>query len=251
VTGMAGERDPWVAHRRRAGVLRTRHGFAAEVMRLYVAVAGVWAYTWERARTERPTDLAGWAHERVLPEILAVTVESGPAALAQMVADTDVDLGEWLRGQDLPPVERYLARASLTPVVAALGWPAESSGHCPHCGGLPQLSSRSAASDPLVSEPRRLLCSRCAQTWNHSRSSCPYCGETEGAKRTVYAEENGDRFPHLSLEACHSCDRYLIEVDLRRDRDAVPDVDELAALPLVIYAAENGLTKITPNIMGL
>lgn len=248
---MTGDRDPWVAHRRRAEVLRTRHGFAAEVLRLYLAVAGVWAYTWERARTERPTDLAGWARERVLPDIVAATVESGPALLAESAPQVETDLGAWLAGEHLAPVERFLARASLTPVVAAVGWTAEQDGPCPHCGGLPQLSVRAAASDPLVSEPRRLVCSRCARTWQHSRSSCPCCGETQGTRRTVYAEESSGRFPHLSMEACHSCNRYLIEVDLRRDREAVPDVDELAALPLDIYAADHGLTKITPNIMGL
>ena len=31
---------------------------------------------------------------------------------------------------------------------------------------------------------------------------------------------------------------------------AVPEVDELVALPLDLYAGEHGLTKITPNLMG-
>ena len=44
--------------------------------------------------------------------------------------------------------------------------------------------------------------------------------------------------------------RYLIEVDLARDARAVPEVDELAALPLDLYAADQGLTKVTPNLMG-
>jgi hypothetical protein len=30
----------------------------------------------------------------------------------------------------------------------------------------------------------------------------------------------------------------------------VPEVDELAALPLDLFAAERGLFKITPNLMG-
>jgi hypothetical protein len=30
----------------------------------------------------------------------------------------------------------------------------------------------------------------------------------------------------------------------------VPEVDELAALPLDLYAAGCGLSKITPNLMG-
>jgi len=57
-------------------------------------------------------------------------------------------------------------------------------------------------------------------------------------------------FPHLRIDACASCKRYLIDVDLDRDTGAVPEVDELAALPLDLYATEHGLTKITSNLMG-
>jgi formate dehydrogenase maturation protein FdhE len=57
-------------------------------------------------------------------------------------------------------------------------------------------------------------------------------------------------FPHLRIEGCSGCNRYLIDVDLGHDARAVPEVDELAALPLDLYAAERGLSKITPNLMG-
>jgi len=57
-------------------------------------------------------------------------------------------------------------------------------------------------------------------------------------------------FPHLRIEGCAACGRYLIDVDLGRDPAAVPEVDELAALPLDLYASEQGLSKITPNLMG-
>ena len=57
-------------------------------------------------------------------------------------------------------------------------------------------------------------------------------------------------FPHLRIESCASCARYLIDVDLGSDPGAVPEVDELAALPLDLYAVDHGLTKITPNLMG-
>ena len=57
-------------------------------------------------------------------------------------------------------------------------------------------------------------------------------------------------FPHLRIDACASCERYLLDADLSRDPRAVPEVDELAALPLDLYAAEHGLSKITPNLMG-
>jgi formate dehydrogenase maturation protein FdhE len=66
-------------------------------------------------------------------------------------------------------------------------------------------------------------------------------------------KEDGDGqpvFPHLRIASCSTCNRYLIEVDMAGDPRAVPEVDELAALPLDLYAADHGLTKVTPNLMG-
>jgi FdhE protein len=114
---------------------------------------------------------------------------------------------------------------------------------------LPQLSFREVPDDPLVSGQRQLMCSRCGHCWPYSRSACPACGETAGSKRTTYSEH--DEFPHLRIEACATCDRYLIDVDLARDHLAVPEVDELVALPLDLYAVDHGLSKITPNLMGV
>lgn len=83
-----------------------------------------------------------------------------------------------------------------------------------------------------------------------------------GARRTVYAERRegprvgrgepaGTLLGHLRAESCSGCRRYLIDVDLGREPRAVPEVDELVALPLDLYAAERGLSKITPNVMGM
>ena len=57
-------------------------------------------------------------------------------------------------------------------------------------------------------------------------------------------------FPHLRIAGCTSCSNYLIEIDMERDGRAVPEVDELAAVPLDLYAADQGLRKVTPNLMG-
>jgi formate dehydrogenase maturation protein FdhE len=64
--------------------------------------------------------------------------------------------------------------------------------------------------------------------------------------------DGGDEavFPHLRIDACTRCERYLIDVDTGRDPRAVPEVDELAAVPLDLYATERGLSKITPNLLG-
>jgi Protein involved in formate dehydrogenase formation len=274
--------SPFAARRQRAEALRARHPFAAEVLTLYLALLA----RWEEARAAvrdsppEPNQLPGWVAARVLPAVVDATVAAGPPALREAVAArpagaSHAALVGWLEGAELDPVDRYLARASLAPVLEALGERAgaacapvhdgEAIGRCPRCGGPPQLSWLASSGESLVSGRRSLLCARCGFGWSASRSVCPACGESEDAHLTVYAERlegpvmagNGDRdrddgplFPHLRVVACATCSRYLIEVDLARDARAVPEVDELAALPLDLYAAERSLTKITPNLMG-
>jgi FdhE protein len=269
--------SPWAARRLRAEELRTRHPFAAEVLTLYLALLDVHEV---RASPPPPGELPRWAAARVLPAVFEATAASGPAALGEAVrsrlaggAGLDA-LAGWLAGADLDPVDRYLARASLAPVLEALGEgagaacasPRDDEGGvlCPCCGGRPQLGYLVSSGEPLVSGRRSLLCARCGSSWISTRSACPACGETDEKRLVVYAEQwqgpvsgngkgDGDErpvFPHLRLAGCVTCRRYLIEVDMARDMRAVPEVDELAAIPLDLYAADQGLTKVTANLMG-
>ena len=262
------ETQPWLARRRRAEELRERHPFAAEVLTLYLALLPVQEDAWRSAResTPPPDELAAWAANRVLPGVIEATVESGPPALREAVRDySEEALARWLAGVELEPVDRYVARASLGPVLEALGEPAvgpETSASCPRCGGLPQLSWLEASGESLVTGRRNLLCSRCAWSWDHTRSACPACGEDEEECLVVYTERwqgavsgngNGDGpvvFPNVQIAGCATCGRYLLEVDMARDAHAVPEVDELAAIPLDLYAADLDLQKVTANLMG-
>jgi hypothetical protein len=258
------------ARRRRAEALRDRHPFAAELLTLYVALLDAWDTVDERPPD--PAELPRWAAARVVPAVVAATVAAGPPALREAVrsrSHVEDALAGWLAGAPLDPVDRYIARASLTPVLEALGeraggacLPGVGGERCPRCGGPPQLSYLAASGESLVSGPRSLLCARCGSSWTCSRSVCPACGEDREARLSVYAEHwhgpvsgrrdgNGQPvFGHLRVAACSTCSRYLIEVDIARDAFAVPDVDELVALPLDLYATDQGLTKVTPNLMG-
>jgi ribosomal protein L37E len=271
---------PWANHRRRAEALSARFPFAAEMLTLYLALTDVWDGQAERILAERPRpgDLPQWTVDRVLPDVAKATEAAGPVGLVDAVqarlaeGDLVAPLAAWLRGEEPDPVERYLARAALTPALAVLDpGPAcaddpspRGERRCPHCGGMPQVSYRSDAGDGLVTGRRHLVCVRCGRSWAYSASACAGCGEDTGSQRTVYAERSagpvvgrGDReagpatFPHLRVEACTSCQRYLIDVDLGRDPRAVAEVDELAALPLDLYATERGHTKLAPNLMGV
>jgi hypothetical protein len=269
--------SPWAARRLRAEELRDRYPFADELLTLYLALVPVQQDAWSRARESppEPEELPWWAADRVLPSVIEATAAAGPPALREAVLAARAGewaLAGWLADEELDPVDRYLARASLGPVLEALGEHAgaacarehEHAELCPCCGGPPQISCLAASGESLVTGPRSLLCARCGSSWSCSRSVCPACGEREEARLEVFAERfegpvsgNGDGqgderpvFPHLRVAGCSTCGRYLIEVDMARDARAVPEVDELTALPLDLYAADQGLTKLTPNLMG-
>jgi FdhE protein len=263
--------SPWLGRRERAEQLRERHPFAAEVLTLYLALLPAQEEAWSAARERppHPEAVAEWAAGHVLPAVVDATLAAGPPALHEAVRDRDVGaeaLAGWLADAELDPVDRYLARASLAPALEALGEAAEAAcvggrAHnaepCPRCGGRPQLGCVEASGEALVSGRRSLVCSRCAMRWNASRSVCPACGEADEARLTVYSERWGEGngaeqavFGHLRIAGCTTCRRYLIEVDTGRDPRAVPEVDELAAIPLDLYAADQGLTKLTTNLMG-
>jgi FdhE protein len=111
------------------------------------------------------------------------------------------------------------------------------------------VSFQPTSAESLVSAPRRLICARCAGAWTHTRTVCAGCGEATGSRLPIYSDS--EHFPHLCIEGCETCHGYLVAVDARRDAAAVPEVDELVALPLDLHAEERGLHKITPNLMGM
>ncbi len=255
--------DPWPDRRRRTSELSQRYPFAAEMLTLYGALIDVQERAFRAARAElpAPAGVAGHVASRVLPAVVDVTVKAGPRKLAQGVGERFISaepeslVSAWLRSEEQPPVDQYLARASAGPVLEALGEVAglacqgpHDDRHCPTCGGLPQVSYFGVTNEALVTGPRYLLCSRCGNTWPYARMVCAACGENTTPRLPIYNET--ERLPHVRVDACESCHRYLLTFDLRKDTRAVPIVDELAALPLDLYAQEQGMTKIVPNLMG-
>src|SRR5262249_14767118 len=85
---------------------------------------------------------------------------------------------------------------------------------CPRCGGRPQVSYLSDTAEALVSGPRMLECGRCSASWVYQRMTCAACGEQSSAKLPIFAD--AERLPHLRADACETCRRYVITVDLRR-----------------------------------
>ena len=77
---------------------------------------------------------------------------------------------------------------------------------------------------------------------------CAGCGQEDPARLPVYT---ADRFPHMRVECCDACHTYIKSVDLSKNGLADPLVDELAAVPLDLWAQEHGYTKLHPNLLGM
>ena len=145
----------------------------------------------------------------------------------------------------------FLPRGFLSPLAEALSHLVTPAGSartptCPQCGWPPQVSVLD--DEPDAQGTRRLVCALCAAAWVFPRAICPGCGTSgdEGLQFHVH-----DALPHVRVEACKTCRRYLKSVDLRVLGVAEPLVDDLATPELDLWAAEQGLEKIAPNVLGL
>ena len=264
VEALTSAKAAWTERRRRASELAEQYPHAAPQLALYAALLDVQESVFHDALDARPAaaTLPVWVADRVLSRVVDVTVVHGPPILGESALDqwrrgNGAELvGAWLREEAQDPVSRYLARAAAGPVLEARG-PATglapedptNGRRCPVCGGRPQVAYFSDAGEALVTGPRHLICARCHHDWIFARMTCAGCGEQSGPKLPIYGET--DRFPHLRVDACDTCGGYLLTVDLRKAPGAVPIVDELAAMPLDLYAREQGKHKIVPNLMGM
>jgi len=115
---------------------------------------------------------------------------------------------------------------------------------CALCGARPLLGVLRPEGD---GGKRFLLCSFCSQEWEFRRILCPTCGEEAEDKLPVYVAE---QFPHIRVEACDTCKFYLRTVDQTKDGKAIPIVDDLAAVPLSLWANEHGYSRLQPNLLG-
>lgn len=258
--------------RRRAAELAERYDFAREPLALYGAVAEAQERAFERARADRPTvdTVAAYVVRAALPDVMSAVMTAGTETLREAVllrfheGDLEGMVTSWLRGDAQDGTDVFLARAATAPVLEAVPDVARarpigsSQGEnplqppqarsCPACGGSPQVSVFVDSGEALVTGQRRLVCARCANEWVYPRMTCVACGETESSKLVVIADP--EQLPHLRIDACERCKRYIVSVDARLEGHAVAVVDEIAAIPLDIAAAERGFTKVTPNLMG-
>jgi FdhE protein len=261
----------WDLRMRRADELAAKHPSATEALRFYGQVASFQKELYEALaaaagpakRVRPPGSLRG---ELDLPALLpwfapflALVTEIAPLPLAQSAAEltrpAEVLEEFWHAGAEgiaaLTPAEALIAWAFLQPYAEHLAdhtEPLEIHGTpalCPLCSSPPQAGALRPQGD---GGKRSLICSLCATEWDYRRIVCPSCGEENVDKLPVYVAEE---LPHVRVEACDTCRHYIKTIDLTKDGRAVPVVDELAAIPLSLWAAERGYEKVSGNLLGL
>jgi len=256
---------PWQQRIRRAERLSAQHPFAAEILGFYIQTArfqeGLYQRL-ERLSTKTVSVLQPHWPELLasFPSFLALVEENAPASLAEVAHDLrNAHSDSWSEllthcwtntGTPTEPLE-FLVLAYLQPcaefVRSRAGLQSEGYTHplCPFCNRKPVLGILR----PLGDGGRRsLLCGFCLAEWEFRRLVCPGCGVEDHAKLPVYTAEE---LPYIRVECCEACHTYMKTIDLTKNGLAEPIVDELASVPLNLWAQERGYTKLQPNLLGM
>jgi formate dehydrogenase accessory protein FdhE len=138
----------------------------------------------------------------------------------------------------LQPYAEYLANQR--EVMTVDGAPST----CPLCGGKPVVGVLRSEGDGAK---KSLICMLCAHEWGFRRVYCAGCGEEREPQMAFYS---APEIAHVRVDVCDTCHTYLKSIDLTKTGLAVPVVDELATLPLDLWAREHGYEKLQINLLG-
>ena len=266
----------WDARIRRANQLAAEFPFAAEALKFYERLT-----RYQKSLYSEIEVACGTANVRrtggslrteldvflLLPRIsafLSHVEKTAPPPLAQATRALQGEgSGRWQevlrqfwesdfsRADEAPSGDTLIARLFLQPYAEYLAdhsdWilPHGTPNTCPLCGGRPLVGVLRPVGD---GGKRFLSCFLCAMEWEYRRIICPSCGEEDVHKLAVYTAKE---FSHVRVEACDTCHQYIKSVDLTKDGHAVPVVDELATIPLNLWATEHGYQKLQTNMLGI
>jgi len=271
----------WDRRIRRANELTSTHPFAAEGLRFYAKIAtfqkGFYGDIQKalidspKISSDRPLrdELDFFLLLPSFPGFLSLIQQIAPAPLAQsatglahkgpagwqhVIEDFWHGDPEWIsalaNSDESSSAERSLAWMYLQPYAEYLadhreitvvdGTPLT----CPLCGCRPIAGVLRSEGDGAK---KSLICMLCAHEWNFRRIYCPACGEEREPQMAFYS---APELAHIRVDVCDSCHTYLKTVDLTKTGLAVPVIDELAAIPLDLWAREHGYQKLQINLLG-
>ncbi len=219
----------------RASVLGARYPESSEALDFYGAVATL----------QKKPNLSR-------RDIIALVLERGPEALGAQANALDESgfvraVESYRSGDDRTSPASFFARVLLqreTYCTRPDVTPGLVHAHCPRCGSPPQVGVLVAEGDGTVP---LLCCALCFEEWSARSGQCVGCGRDDDETSYWSAPE----LSHLRVQACERCGVYMHWVDRKSDPQSVADVDEIAALPLDVWAREKGYRKIVPNLVGI
>jgi FdhE protein len=263
----------WQQRIRRAEHLAKQHSFAKEILAFYIHLAGFQEEFFRRLEgvsgKKASVSLTGPPELPELltsfPAFLALVDKQAPPRLAEVAHSlAQSQAGVWTgllneawSSVDQSPAERrpdpeeFLALAFLQPyaefVRSRVPLQLEGYSHapCPFCSRKPGMGVLRQLGDGAR---RNLMCGFCLCEWEFRRIVCPGCDEKDHAKLPVYTAEE---FSCIRVECCDTCRTYIKSIDLSKNGLAEPLVDELASVPLDLWAQERGYAKLHPNLLGM
>ena len=268
--------DTWDARIKRANQLSSIYPFASQALKFYAGVSAIQEDLYTQLQKEQPgatghdggllDQLDVFVPIRKFPGFLMAVKQIAPTPLAQSAVALAQGGSETWRhviekfrrsiagpatdAKDAQDLEWCLAWLFLQPYAEFFAGriPArndETHSVCPVCGSKPIVG----VLRPEGNGARKsLVCMLCASEWTFRRVCCPACGEEREPQLAFYS---APEIAHVLVDVCDSCHTYLKSVDLTMTGLAVPIVDELAALPLDLWAGENGYTKMQVNMLGI
>jgi len=259
--------NPWQQRVRRAEQLAEQHPFAGEILGFYVHVARFQQGLGQKLGKvyADPSSLLSARPEfaellGAFPAFLSLVEEKAPAQFAQIAkavrdspSSTWSDLLNHCWSAHEPPniSDEFLAVAFLQPYAelvrsrAGLQLDGYTRSLCPFCDRRPAFGVLRQQGDGAR---RSLICGFCLSEWEFRRIVCPACGEEDQTKLPIYTAA---QFPHIRVECCDACHTYIKSTDLTKNGLANPLVDELASVPLDLWAQEHEYAKLCPNLLGM
>lgn len=244
----------WDQRISRAQLLSRNNPATRELLDLYIKVAGLQKTIGQSLNGAEHPDIRSLL--KFLPQLRSLIKDLGSPYLQEAAAElgdqqetwSELLLKHWERqAQTIDPAQAFLSYVLLQPyaehVTSHLNVSCENTAtQCPACGNPPQVSLLREFNNGTK---RFLVCSLCCAEWEFRRVLCPYCGEQHKDKLPVFTAE---QFEQGRIEACDTCKSYIKCIDLSKNGNAIPPVDDLATSAFDLWAQEQGFTRRCPNM---
>lgn len=252
----------WDARITRASELAKTNSAVAELLGFYQTLVRFQKTVYQAVASSGEHDISVLLTH--FPALLSLISQEGSPSLKEskaMIALEQASVEERLEllaafwqheveSRQLPAEYEFFAHALLQPFAEYLAERTDTATEaspplCPFCGSKPQVAVLRPEGDGAK---RFLLCSLCGTEWFFRRVLCPNCAEEDKEKLPVFTAKE---FDYVRLDACDSCHTYIKSIDLTKNGNAVPVVDELATLSLNMWAQEHNYQKVQPNLFGV